>query len=109
MAAGQIHFKNIFYNKRIDLKYIVEEYASVAEQFVADYRLTGTRVVSSKELQTVLSDAALLACVIATPTNTHEPLILACLEAGKAVMCEKPLADSIQDIILYHLYLVTVN
>ena len=96
--AGQIHFKNIFNNKRIDLKYIVEEYTSVAEQFVADYRLTGTRVVSSKELQTVLSDASLQACVIATPTNTHEPLILASLEAGKAVMCEKPLANSIQDI-----------
>ena len=96
--AGQIHFKNIFNNKRIDLKYIVEEYTSVAEKFVADYRLSGTRVAHSNELQTVLGDAELQACVIATPTDTHEALVFASLEAGKAVMCEKPLANSVEAI-----------
>ena len=96
--AGQIHFKNIFNNQRIDLKYIVEEYTSVAEKVVADYRLTGTQVVHTKELRNVLNDATLNACVIATPTDTHEALILASLEAGKAVMCEKPLANSLEDI-----------
>jgi myo-inositol 2-dehydrogenase/D-chiro-inositol 1-dehydrogenase len=30
--------------------------------------------------------------VIASPAITHEPYTLACLEAGKPVLCEKPLA-----------------
>ena len=32
------------------------------------------------------------AVVIASPAITHEPFTLACLEAGKPVLCEKPLA-----------------
>lgn len=92
--AGQIHVKNIYNNKRIDLKYIVEEYTATAQKFVAEYKLSGTQVVHISELNTVLNDASLQACVIATPTDTHEGLILASLAAGKAVMCEKPLANS---------------
>jgi myo-inositol 2-dehydrogenase / D-chiro-inositol 1-dehydrogenase len=30
--------------------------------------------------------------VIASPVITHEPYVLACIEAGKPVLCEKPLA-----------------
>jgi myo-inositol 2-dehydrogenase/D-chiro-inositol 1-dehydrogenase len=30
--------------------------------------------------------------VIASPAETHEPFVLACLQAGKPVLCEKPLA-----------------
>src|SRR4051812_7910388 len=34
------------------------------------------------------------AVLIATPDATHGELALACLEAGKPVLCEKPLASS---------------
>jgi predicted dehydrogenase len=34
------------------------------------------------------------AVVVATPTNTHYPLVKAALEAGKDVLCEKPLAQT---------------
>jgi myo-inositol 2-dehydrogenase / D-chiro-inositol 1-dehydrogenase len=40
----------------------------------------------------LIGDAAVEAVVIASPANTHEPFVLACLEAGKPVLCEKPLA-----------------
>ena len=96
--AGKIHFKNLFNNLRVNLKYVVEEVPSVAEKFVADYGLVNTKVVHAKDVKTVLSDASLEACVIATPTTTHEALVLASLEAGKAVFCEKPLADSVEAI-----------
>ena len=31
------------------------------------------------------------AVIVATPNDTHHPITMACLEAGKHVMCEKPL------------------
>lgn len=96
--AGQIHFKNIYNNKRVHLRFIVEENTIVAEKFVKDYGLTGTQVCHSTELANVLNDESLQACIIATPTDSHEALVLACLDAGKAVFCEKPLANSVEAI-----------
>ena len=32
--------------------------------------------------------------IVASPVPTHEPYTLACIEAGKPVLCEKPLAGS---------------
>ena len=43
----------------------------------------------------VYSDASIRAVVIATSTATHVQLILAALDAGKAVYCEKPISESL--------------
>ncbi len=40
----------------------------------------------------VIGDPAVDAVVVATPTSTHYRLVKAALEAGKHVLCEKPLA-----------------
>jgi myo-inositol 2-dehydrogenase / D-chiro-inositol 1-dehydrogenase len=40
----------------------------------------------------LIADAEVDAVVIASPAETHAPFALACLEAGKPVLCEKPLA-----------------
>ncbi|MFO7447512.1 MAG: Gfo/Idh/MocA family oxidoreductase, partial [Ignavibacteriaceae bacterium] len=37
------------------------------------------------------------AVIIATPTNTHKELAIACLKAGKHVLVEKPLARTYQE------------
>ena len=37
------------------------------------------------------------AVVIATPTSTHQDLVIAAAEAGKAIFCEKPLALTIEE------------
>jgi myo-inositol 2-dehydrogenase/D-chiro-inositol 1-dehydrogenase len=42
----------------------------------------------------LIGSPAVDAVVIASPAPTHEPFALACLEAGKPVLCEKPLAVS---------------
>jgi myo-inositol 2-dehydrogenase/D-chiro-inositol 1-dehydrogenase len=41
----------------------------------------------------LIADPAVDAVVIASPADTHEPFALACIEAGKPVLCEKPLAS----------------
>jgi myo-inositol 2-dehydrogenase/D-chiro-inositol 1-dehydrogenase len=62
---------------------------------------SGARVAAELGIGTVHADAlelignpAVDAVVIASPAATHELFVLACLEAGKPVLCEKPLAVS---------------
>jgi predicted dehydrogenase len=48
------------------------------------------------DLNKILSDADIDAVAIATPVNTHFPIAKACLESGKNVLIEKPLASSVR-------------
>jgi myo-inositol 2-dehydrogenase/D-chiro-inositol 1-dehydrogenase len=45
----------------------------------------------------VIADAAVDAVIVASPDATHAALVLACLEAGKPVLCEKPLAATVDE------------
>ena len=45
----------------------------------------------------LISDASVEAVLVASPDDTHTELTLACLKAGKAVLCEKPLAIKVED------------
>jgi myo-inositol 2-dehydrogenase/D-chiro-inositol 1-dehydrogenase len=42
----------------------------------------------------LIADPAVDAVIVASPAATHEPSVLACVAAGKPVLCEKPLATS---------------
>src|SRR5271170_5471366 len=52
----------------------------------------GARVfASAREL---IGDPKIQAVVIAAPDSTHAELAIACIEAGKPALCEKPLAPT---------------
>jgi len=53
--------------------------------------------VISTDAGELISSPEVQAVVIASPDLTHAPLTLACIEAGKPVLCEKPSAESAAD------------
>jgi myo-inositol 2-dehydrogenase / D-chiro-inositol 1-dehydrogenase len=57
---------------------------------------TGALNVVSDPLA-VINDAAVDAVVIAAPDQFHAPLTLACIAAGKPVLCEKPLSQDVDE------------
>jgi len=96
--AGQIHFKGIRRNHRCRLKYIVEEDMEKAKSILATYNMSHVTVVSGKDLHVVLADAEVQGILIATPTFTHESFCIQSLRAGKAVFCEKPIAETAEKV-----------
>jgi myo-inositol 2-dehydrogenase/D-chiro-inositol 1-dehydrogenase len=57
---------------------------------------TGAVAIASDPLA-VIHDAKVDAVVIAAPDQFHAPLTLACIAAGKPVLCEKPLSQDLKE------------
>jgi myo-inositol 2-dehydrogenase/D-chiro-inositol 1-dehydrogenase len=72
---------------------VVNDYLSEkAEQVAAS--VLGARVVGDP--LDAIADPDVDAVVLATPGPTHEKQLLACLEHGKPVLCEKPLTTDVE-------------
>ncbi len=52
---------------------------------------------STTDPLSVITDAAVDAVIIASHDSTHAALVRACLDAGKPVLCEKPLAPTLTE------------
>lgn len=50
------------------------------------------------KLDEFLADASINLVLVATPNNVHKELAIAAMDAGKNVMCEKPVAMSVAEI-----------
>ena len=57
----------------------------------------GVRPRRPASLNDFLADPAVEAVYVATPNHAHRPVVEACAAAGKAVLCEKPLAHTVPD------------
>ena len=62
----------------------------------AGAKRAGGSVQSYSDYQKLLANPDINAVLIATPNLLHRDVVLAALEAGKHVMCEKPMAVSIE-------------
>lgn len=56
---------------------------------------TGTRLRASRGLAEILEDPLVEGVYVATPHAQHGEFVHQCLEAGKAVLCEKPLVPNL--------------
>ena len=59
-------------------------------------RAAGIPTIDS--LDQILTDPSIELVTIATPNNFHAPLAIACLEAGKNVVCEKPVTMNAKEL-----------
>lgn len=59
-------------------------------------RSRGIRAYSSRE--ELLSDPSIDMVTVAIPNDSHKEVVMAALDAGKNVICEKPVALSVQDL-----------
>jgi len=91
--AGSIHLSNIIANPRVNLRYIVEMNRELWEPAKVRWNLKEVVFVHPDDVETVYKDEEVQACLIATPTFTHEGYILGSLGAGKAVFSEKPISQ----------------
>ena len=88
---GRVHARNLARHPRVRLAQVFDVAGQAAQQLAAELGVRGARSVEE-----IWDDRNVRAVVIATPTDTHVPLIVAAVKAGKAVFCEKPIDMSLE-------------
>lgn len=83
---GQVHAHNLAAHPGIDLAGIFDVDPSRSAALADE---TGTR--PARSVDDVLDDPSVDAVLIASSTDTHADLLVRAAEAGKAVICEKPI------------------
>ena len=86
--------RNLVANKSCEVKKVVD-LSKERRHFVRDL-YPSVRV--SYRVEDIINDADIEAVVIATPVATHFDLAMKCLEAGKHILVEKPMATKVKEV-----------
>lgn len=87
------HIQAYLANPDAEIKYFCDIRKERAEQAVREYGC-GTAI---EDYHVILDDPEVEAVSICTPNHVHAPLSIACLRAGKHVLCEKPAARTYEE------------
>lgn len=90
---GKVHTENVRRLGYVEVAAVVGSRPERAKQFA---EATGIPHHTA-DLKSVLADKEIAAVHICTPNVDHFPMSLAALEAGKAVLCEKPLTTTSEE------------
>jgi len=90
-VIGQLRARSIAVNPETSLAAVADPELARASQAVGS---SGAR--ASQDYRSLLDDAAVEAVIISTPVQLHEEMAVAALAAGKHVLCEKPLSNSVE-------------
>lgn len=86
-------FRNFLGSESADLRWVCDLVGARARKVVGRY----STVEVTESIEDVLNDPEVEAVALATPARTHGSLGLACLDAGKHLLVEKPLASSVTE------------
>lgn len=86
--ANLAHIPSYVKNENAVVKYFCDIIPERAEKAVAEYGC-GTAITDYHD---ILNDPEVEAVSVCTPNNIHKEISIACLRAGKHVLCEKPAA-----------------
>jgi predicted dehydrogenase len=84
---GKVHAENVRRLGDVEIAAVVGSRPETARKFAESAGIP----FATANLQDVLSDREIAAVHICTPNVDHYPMSLAGIEAGKAVLCEKPM------------------
>lgn len=92
-GMAQVHMKAVMDNPQTELSMLcdVDE-----ERLKEAAELFGVRKTAT-DYREVLADPEIDAVIIVTPDQTHKEITLVALDAGKHVLCEKPMALTMDD------------
>ncbi|NJP41328.1 Gfo/Idh/MocA family oxidoreductase [Oscillospiraceae bacterium HV4-5-C5C] len=88
---GEEHIADIYFRDNIRIEAVVDQNEARARLFAAKYRARQAAV----DYRTLLDDPAIDIVIIATYADTHLDILRDCLQAGKHVLCEKPLTPDL--------------
>ncbi len=83
---GRVHAASLAMHPRTELVVVHDPVEAAAGEVAAHYGATPTG-----DADAILGDPGIDAVIIASPTPTHVELLTASVQAGKAVLCEKPI------------------
>ncbi|PAA53141.1 hypothetical protein BOX15_Mlig016936g2, partial [Macrostomum lignano] len=100
--AGRIHFGNIASLRLARVKYVIDadpKAASVAAAAILGGQTDELpKFLLPEEEDQAMADPEVTFCVICSPTMTHETALRKCINSGKQMFCEKPIATSLESM-----------
>lgn len=88
---GEEHIADIYFRDNIRIEAVVDQNIARARLFAAKYRARQ----AAADYRPLLADPAIDIVIIATYADTHLDILQDCLQAGKHVLCEKPLTPDL--------------
>lgn len=90
---GKVHAENVRRLGNVEIAAVVGSRPERAKQFAESMGVP----VATANLKDVLDNKEIEAVHICTPNVDHYPMSLAAIEAGKAVLCEKPMTMNVEE------------
>ena len=90
---GRVHTEGVRRLGNVEVAGIAARTQEQARRFADELSIAG----ATGDYRHFLADPAIDAVHICTPNELHFPMAMAALEAGKHVLCEKPLATSVRE------------
>jgi predicted dehydrogenase len=90
---GKVHTENVRRLGNVEVAAVVGSRPERAKAFAESASIS----VATSDLKDVLANKEIAAVHICTPNVDHFPMSMAAIEAGKAVLCEKPLTMNVDE------------